>query len=293
MAAHLFCFGYGFTGRTLAALVQANGWRVSGTAATAEQVAAMAAAGNDGHLWRAGDAVPAAVAAALKDASHILVAIPPAADGDPVARALGPALANLPALRWLGYLSTTGVYGDRAGGWVDEDTLPAPTSDRGALRLRAEEQWQALARDHGLPLQIFRLPSIYGPGRNALHALQTGKARRITRPGHISSRIHVEDLARVLRASMEKPTPDTIYNVCDDEPAAPAEVVAYAARLLGRPAPPEIPYDSPELSAMARSFYLENKRVRNERLKRDLGVTLRYPSYREGLAALLKTLPNA
>lgn len=283
---HLFCFGYGFSARALAARLPA-GWTVGGTCRSAAKAAAMTADGVTAHVWSGAGALDPA---ALAGASHILLSVPPGDAGDPVALALGRQLAALPDLRWVGYLSTTGVYGDRGGAWVDEDTPPAPTSDRGARRLMAERQWLELHRSHGLPVHIFRLAGIYGPGRNQLEAVKAGMAKRIIKPGQIFARIHVEDIARVLLASIARPDPGRIYNVCDDEAAPPQEVVAYAAKLLGLPAPREVPFDEAELSPMGRSFYLENKRLDNARIKAELGVTLAYPTYREGLAALLTTL---
>jgi len=197
-------------------------------------------------------------------------------------------LASARALRWLGYLSSTGVYGDRHGEWVDETTVPDPSNPRSARRLAAEIAWQVLAARTGAPLHIFRIAGIYGPGRNPLEALRAGRARRFDKPGQIFSRIHVDDLAHVLAASIAKPSPGAIYNVCDDEPAAQADVIAYGAELLGLPPPPLEPYAAaePSLSEMARSFYRESKRVRNDRMKRELDITLAYPTYREGLRAL-------
>jgi nucleoside-diphosphate-sugar epimerase len=191
-------------------------------------------------------------------------------------------------LRWIGYLSTTGVYGDRAGGWVDEEAPLIPTGERGRRRVAAEARWLDLVRRHGSLVHIFRLAGIYGPGRNALDTVRAGRAQRIVKPGQIFSRIHVADIAQVLRASMAKPEPGAIYNVCDDDPAPPADVVAFACDLLGVPCPPPVPFDEAKLSQMALSFYADSKRVSNRRIKEELGVRLLYPSYRDGLAALLK-----
>jgi nucleoside-diphosphate-sugar epimerase len=189
---------------------------------------------------------------------------------------------------WASYLSTTGVYGDRHGDWVDETSPLAPTTERGHRRLTAETQWQSL----GLPMHIFRLAGIYGPGRNQLVSILDGSAKRIVKPGQIFSRIHVEDIAGVLAASIARPNPGQAYNVCDDEPCPPQEVVAFAAALLKRAAPPEIAFADADLSPMAKSFYAESKRVSNQRMKEELGYKLLYPTYREGLTALLSTLPS-
>ena len=198
-------------------------------------------------------------------------------------------LASLSKLKWLGYLSTTGVYGDRKGGWVDEATPVAPTHGRGERRVLAERNWLNWAKENDLSMHVFRLASIYGPGRNALERIRLGTARRIVKPGHVFSRIHVDDIATVIEASINQPNPGAIYNVCDDEAAPPQDVVAYAAELLDMEPPQEVPIEQAGLSAMAASFYLDNKRVRNDRIKRELDVHLRYPNYRVGLRALLKT----
>jgi len=225
---------------------------------------------------------------ALSRATHLLTSIAPRDGRDPVlAAARDTIAAAAPHLRWAGYLSTTGVYGDHAGGWVDEDTPLSPATARGRARAAAEADWQALAREAGLPLHIFRLAGIYGPGRGPFTRLRDGTARRIVKPGQVFSRIHVEDIATVLMASIARPNPGAVYNVCDDDPAPPQDVTAFAAGLIGLPPPPEEPFDPDGMSPMAASFYAESKRVRNDRIKRELGVRLAYPGYREGLAAVL------
>jgi nucleoside-diphosphate-sugar epimerase len=281
----LFCFGLGYGAAVLAEELKVRGWRIAGTARDDESCAALAARGYDMQPFSRARPFDDP-AATLAGATHILLSIPPDDQGDPVMGLCGNALA-LPDVQWLGYLSTSAVYGDRDGAWVDEDTAPAPTSERGRRRLAAESAWRALSDRIGLPLHVFRLAGIYGPGRSALDLVRSGAAVRILRPGHLFSRIHVKDLASVLGASIAHPRPRALYNVCDDEPAPQADVVAYAAALLGRAAPPEMPLDAAPLSAMARSFYAENKRVRNARIKAELGVRLRFPTYRQGLAAIL------
>ena len=244
------------------------------------------AGGIDGHLFPG--ASPDQTAAALFGATHLLLSAPPDEDGDPVLKAHAADLARLVRrFSWVGYLSTTGVYGDRQGGWVDEATPVNPGSGRSRRRVAAEQAWRALWHDAGLPVHIFRLPGIYGPGRSALDAVRQGRAHRVDKPGQLFSRIHVEDIATTLRASMARPNPGSIYNVADDEPAPAHEVTAYACALLGIEPPPLIPVEKAGLSPMARSFYAESRRVRNDRIKLDLGVTLAYPDYRAGLDAIL------
>ncbi|KEJ96893.1 Nucleoside-diphosphate-sugar epimerase [Pseudosulfitobacter pseudonitzschiae] len=277
----LLSFGHGYSAQALAAVLIPQGWRVIGTTRTAEKADAIAATGVEPLIWPGGDVMPA-----LAEATHVLISAGPTADGDPVLNALHAAIASKASeLEWLGYLSTTGVYGDHAGDWVDEETPLTPTTRRGQMRKDAEEAWRAIP---GLPLHIFRLAGIYGPGRGPFEKVRQGTARRIIKQGQVFSRTHVEDIAQVLAASIARPAPGTAYNVCDDDPAPPQEVIAHAATLLGLPVPPAIPIEQAEMTPMARSFYAESKRVRNERIKSALGVRLRYPTYREGLAALLK-----
>ena len=288
MQEHLFCFGLGYSATVLGRNLMAQGWRVSGTTRTLQRAEALRREGFAVHLFDR-DKPLANLSAALHGARHVLVSTPPDADGDPVLAMHGEYLAPLARhWQWLGYLSTTGVYGDQGGAWVDETTALRPTSERARRRVAAERDWQAFAERTGAPLHIFRLPGIYGPGRSAIDALRAGSARRIDKPGQVFSRIHVEDLANALAASMAKPDPGAIYNVCDDEPAPQHAVIAHAAMLLGMAPPPLEPFEdaAKTMSGMAQSFYAESKRVRNEKMKRELGVRLRYPSYREGLAAL-------
>jgi hypothetical protein len=278
---NFFCFGMGYSAQALIPRLLEQNWMVAGTSRDGE--------GNSLPFSRANPL--SEPHGQLCDVTHILLSIPPDDAGDPVLDCHGDDLATLPKLCWLGYLSTTGVYGDHGGGWVDEATPLAPIhkiSTRGQRRVAAETAWLHWAERHGLAMHVFRLAGIYGPGRNALENLRRGRARRIVKPGHVFSRIHVDDLAAVLAASMAKPNPGAIYNVCDDEAAPPQDVIAHAAELLGRLPPPEVPFDQAELSPMAASFYGDNKRVRNDRIKDELGVRLKYPDYRAGLAALLR-----
>ena len=290
---HLLCFGLGYSALALARLLAAERWTVSGTCRSSEKAAGLRTRGFAVALFERGRPLPAA---AMEGATHVLVSAPPDPTGDPVLDSLGGDIAQLPGLAWLGYLSTTGVYGDRDGGWVDETSALRPSGERGRRRLAAETGWLELWRRRGVPVHIFRLAAIYGPGRSPFAALRAGTARRVDKPGQVFSRIHVEDLARVLAASMARPHPGAVYNVCDDEPAAPEAVVAHAAALLGLPPPPLTPFVEAPLSPMARSFYDDNKRVGNALIKREFGAVLRFPDYRAGLAAILTEeaagLPN-
>ena len=275
----LLVFGYGFTG---AALVRRlKGWTVSATSRSAETRARMAG------LDAIDPADPDALDRALGEAKAILIAAPPGEHGCPGLMALGPHVAPALPAKWIGYLSTTGVYGDRAGGWVREDTPEAPTSPEGHRRLQAERAWTDLAQSIGSPLSILRLPGIYGPGRSPLDRVRAGEARRWVKPGQVFSRIHVDDLADALARSLACPERAGVYNICDDEPAAASDVTAYAARLLGVTPPPEEPLDPAALSPMGRRFWAESKRVSNARAKAALGWRPFYPTYREGLSAVL------
>lgn len=287
-APRLFCFGLGYSARALAQRLMARGWRIAGTARDSERVARLRAEGFEAFPFDSGHPLDDP-GAALAGTTHLLSSVPPGAagdDGDPVIAHHGADIAACADLVWAGYLSTTGVYGDRQGGWVDEESEVAPTGPRGRRRLAAERAWLDLQRAHGVPVHLFRLAGIYGPGRNALVALRKGTAQRIDKPGQVFSRIHVEDIAAVLEASIARPAPGRAYNLCDDDPAPPEAVVAYASTLLGVPPPPLVPFEAAALSPMARSFYRDNKRVSNRRIKEELGVRLRYPDYRSGLRAL-------
>lgn len=273
----LLCLGYGYSAAALAARLVPLGWSVIGTTRHAGAAEDLRTQGVEPLV------LPADLTPALARATHVLATAAPDNNGDPF---LGASLAAIRATRpdWVGYLSTTAVYGDHQGGWVDEATPPNPQSARAVLRILAEKQWIAT----GLPVHIFRLAGIYGPGRGPFEKVRDGSARRIIKPGQVFSRIHVDDIAATLMASMARPNPGAIYNVCDDDPAPPEDVLAYAAALLGLPEPPGVPYEAAEMSPMARSFYGESKRVSNKRIRGELGVRLAFPTYREGLAGLLE-----
>lgn len=289
---NLFCFGIGYTALTLSHRLMAEGVEVQGTCRSHEKQTWLAGQGVKAWLFDRGRPL-SNISTLLGEYDAVLISIPPDSEGDPVHDLYGSQIAAMPYLKWLGYLSTTGVYGNRDGGLVDETSEIRPSGARGQRRAAAETAWQALAHGNQLPLHIFRLAGIYGPGRNALVNLIQGSARRIDAPGQIFSRAHVADIATVLEGSMRRPNPGAIYNVCDDLPSAPTEVVEFAASLLNRPPPPLQKLEDANLSAMARSFYLDNKRVSNQRMKEELQVTLRYPDYRIGLRALLQDLQQS
>jgi len=290
MSASLFCLGFGYSAATLARQLRDQGWQVAGTARRPERLAELADAGLPGVVYDPDQPLPAE---ALADVTHLLISIPPGPQGDPDSSCLRAALQQATSagrLVWIGYLSTTGVYGDRGGAWVDESTPTAPTGERGVRRVAAERAWQAFGAARGIKTQIFRLAGIYGPGRSVLDDIRQGVAQRLIRPGQLFSRIHVADIAVTLRAAMAGDSFAPIFNVCDDEPAASADVVAYGCALLGVVPPPEIPFTEARLSRVALSFWADNKRVSNRLLKTALGVRLNYPTYREGLAALAAQL---
>ncbi len=280
----LFCFGFGYSAEGLAHHLSARELTIAGTRTNLAGPPANPAVSLAEFR---GDAAAAEVRRLLQGTTHILISIPPDLEGDVVLRHHGEDIAGLADLAWIGYLSTVGVYGDWRGEWVDEASPTRPITERSLRRLQAEQEWLKFGHDSGRRVEIFRLSGIYGPGRSVVDNLRAGTAKRIVKPGQVFNRIHVDDIARVLAAAMETAAGHEIYNVSDDEPAPPQDVVAYAAELLGMPPPPEIPYEKAGLQGMAATFWAENKRVRNDRIKRDLGVSLLYPTYREGVRALV------
>ncbi|SLN34525.1 SDR family oxidoreductase [Pseudooctadecabacter jejudonensis] len=284
MTKTLLSFGHGYSARALTKLLD-DTWRVIGTTRSEDKATSLMAEGVEPRIWPGADLTPA-----LNAATHLLISAGPTEDGDPV---LGKVRDEIAARRdqfqWVGYLSTTGVYGDHDGGWVDEDTPLSASTKRGQLRIDAEADWQTM----GLPLHIFRLAGIYGPGRGPFSKVRNGTARRIIKQGQVFSRIHVDDIAQVLAASIAQPNPGAVYNLCDDDPAPPQDVIAHAAELLNLPIPPAIAFEDADMTPMARSFYAESKKVRNDRIKDDLGVRLLYPDYRSGLKALLAAETDA
>jgi nucleoside-diphosphate-sugar epimerase len=283
----LFCFGLGFSAQALAERLSAKGWEIAGTARDVGKIGHLAERGYE-MVQYSGEEGNSALPKALRGTTHLLHSIPPGPEGDPVLAHYRDELAKLGSLEWIGYLSTVGVYGQQEGRWVDETTAPKPNNARTVARVEAERAWLDFGAETGVPTQVFRLAGIYGPGRSVFDKLKAGTARRIKKDGQVFSRIHVEDIAAVLEASIAKPRAGAIYNVADDEPAAPDEVVAYAAELAGVQPPPEVDFADADMTPMARSFYEGSRRIANGRIKSELGVKLRYPTYREGLSSLLK-----
>lgn len=282
---HLICLGLGYTARALCARLDMDHWRISGSARTTDGVSVISDAGHAG-LEFSGTCASTEISSGLATCTHLLISTPPGPNGDPVIEWHGAEIAAAPRLAWIGYLSTIGVYGDSRGAWIDETTPTAPASERATRRLDAERQWQVLCETSGKRLQIFRLGGIYGPGRSALDSLREGTARRIVKDGQVFNRIHVDDIAAILQAGIAGGGSSGIYNVVDDEPAPPQDVISLAAHLAGLPTPPEIKFEDARLSPMARSFYAENKRVMNARVKAAFDLKLQYPTYREGLEAI-------
>ncbi len=280
MGKTLLSFGHGYSAQALARILLPQDWRVIGTTRSEDKAPRLMADGVEPRIWPGADMIPA-----LDAATHVLISAAPGDDGDPVLAALQDEIAaRAGQFEWVGYLSTTGVYGDHQGDWVDEATPLTPSTKRGIARVAAEAAWADIP---DLPLHIFRLAGIYGPGRGPFSKVRNGTARRIIKPGQVFSRTHVADIARVLAASIARPNPGAAYNVCDDDPAPPEDVIAYAAELLGVPVPEAEDFATAEMTPMARSFYAESKKVRNDRIKDELGVALLYPDYRNGLKALL------
>jgi len=284
----MLSLGHGYSAQALARILLPRRWRFAGTTRTPDNAVRLNATGIHALVWPGDD-----IHELIGKATHLLISAAPGDMGDPVIAEVGTSIAAAARnLEWVGYLSTTGVYGDRDGGWVDETDTLSPSTKRGRARMDAERQWRALATETALPLHIFRLAGIYGPGRGPFEKIRRGTARRILKPGQVFSRIHVDDIARILAASINQPKPGAIYNVCDDTPAPPEDVIGYAAELLDTAIPPTIHIDDATLTPMARSFYAESKRVRNDRIKRELGVELLYPDYRSGLKAVLESERN-
>jgi nucleoside-diphosphate-sugar epimerase len=282
-AMKLFCFGMGYSARATVARMKPRFARVWGTTRSQDKAAAIEALGAEPIVW-AGGKPGAELAGALVQATHVLVSAAPGDDGDPVLNQCADILAEARP-QAICYLSTVGVYGNHDGAWVDETSECRPVSERSKRRVAAEQAWLAFGRETGIPVSIVRLAGIYGPGRGPFRKLREGTSRRIIKPGQVFNRIHVDDIAQIAEAALAKRAAG-IFNGADDEPAAPQDVIAYAADLMGIEPPPEVSFEEAEMTPMARTFYGENKRVRNARTKRVLGITLIHPSYREGLRAV-------
>lgn len=284
-----FFFGLGYSSQVSAARLRESGKykRISGTVRTSEKAESLADAGINAMVFDGKTGSPD-VGAALRDGvTHLVQSIAPDENGDPVLRFFSEDLAASPTLRWLCYYSTVGVYGDFGGEWIDEAASLEPRNARSDRRVQAEQEWRDFAKARGLPLTILRLAGIYGPGRSGFDKLRAGTARRIVKPGQVFNRIHVADIARVTALAAEVRL-DGTFNLADDLPAPPQDVVAYAAGMIGVPVPPDMPYEAAEMTPMARSFYADNKRVSNTAIKSALGISLLHPDYRHGLAAILK-----
>ena len=280
MTKTLLSIGHGFSARALSLHLLKQGWRVIGTTRKPEKAETLQAEGVEPLLW------PCDLRPSLEQATHVLTSAGPDEAGDPILREARSAIVDAaPHLEWVGYLSTTGVYGDHDGGWVDEDSALDPATERGKRRVKAEREWLDI---EGLPVHVFRLAGIYGPGRGPFAKLRRGVAQRVIKKNQIFSRIHVDDIAQVLLASINNPNPGRVYNVCDNDPQPPEVVIEYAAKLLGMEPPPEVPFEDAVMSPMARSFYSDSKRVRNDRIKDELGVDLKYPDFKSALHAMLE-----
>ena len=292
----LICFGLGYSAEHFIARFGDGFERIVGTVRGAERAAVLNArfAGRVKALAFDGTVATPEVSSAIGEADIALVSIPQTAKGDPVLATFGAELAHASRLRSVVYLSTIGVYGNHNGAWVDEETPAQPDSERVRERLAVEQAWQTFGRRSHKAIAILRLAGIYGPGRNALVQIARGEARRIVKPGQVFNRIHVGDIAQAIDAAFAREA-DGVFNVTDDEPTPPADPIVFAAQLLGRDPPPEIRFEdtAPTMSPMALSFWQDCRRVRNDKLKRELGVTLDYPTYREGLRSLFAAMQTS
>lgn len=280
----LLSFGHGYSAQALTKLLLPSGWQVIGTTRSKEKLKDLEKKGGEYRVWP-----DSCLSADINSATHVLISIAPGKYGDLVIKNFKKEIVSkLKNISWVGYLSTTGIYGDHKGEWVDESTKVNPTTARGHYRVKAEKEWLDLFSKYNLPIHIFRLAGIYGPGRGPFTKVKSGKAKRIIKQNQIFSRIHVDDIATTLQASIASPNPGSIYNVCDDYPAPPEDVISYAAGLLGLPEPPTVDFETAKMTEMARSFYSDSKRVRNDKIKNELNIVLKYPNYKKGLQALIK-----
>lgn len=287
MSNKIFCFGYGYTCDHLGRMLQDKGnWSIAGTTRDLDKQALMRKNGIKAFIFDYHK--PLGDPSLFFDGiTHLLLSAPPSDSGDPVFETHAADILAIKSLQWVGYLSSTVAYGDHDGEWVDETAELFPDSIRASRRIKAEQQWHSLFVKHSLPMHIFRIAGIYGPGRSALDSVRAGVARRIEKPGHVFNRVHVDDIIQTLYASMQKPNPGSIYNICDDLPTPSHEVITYACKKLGIKPPPMISFEQADMSPMARSFYMDNKRTCNDKIKQELGVNLLYPDYKTGLDACM------
>jgi nucleoside-diphosphate-sugar epimerase len=282
----LFCFGFGYSAQGLARNLSPLGWEIAGTCREGGKLIELSQKGWNGFIFD-NHTSNSKLPKIFWESSHLLVSIPPKST-DIVLDKFHSDIIKKDNLQWIGYLSTTGVYGNKDGELVDEESALNPSMDRAKRRLEAEIRWLELFKEHDIPVHIFRCVGIYGPGRNPLQTVRNGLGKRIEKPGYKFSRIHVEDLASVLTASINKPNPGSVYNVCDDLPMESRHITEYACELLEADLPPLIPFDDANLSDMAKSFYLDRKTISNQKIKDELEVTLKYPNYKIGLNSLLR-----
>ena len=276
----LLIFGHGYTANAFVDYVRNIDWEIFGTTRSSQTANLLIKKSVKPIMW----SDESKIKSVINRSDYILHSIPPTEIGDPVYKRFAEAIISRSInISWFGYLSTTSVYGNHNGKWVDENVPVNPSSNRGLLRVKAENDWSSI---NDLPLHIFRLAGIYGPNRSPLDKIRSGKAQSISKPGQFFSRIHVEDIAKGLKASIEMPNHGSVYNVCDDMPAAPDEVLTYAANLINYPDPPRVAFEEADLSPMAKSFYSDNKRVKNDRIKNELKISLKYPNFETGLNAL-------
>ena len=280
---HFFCFGLGFSGSALGQSLIRDGWKVSGTTRDPKKLKTLEKEGFNTFFFPGEDCL---IEEQIFSSTHVMITIPPQCTIDIIFKKFRNAIIQSENLRWLGYLSSTGVYGNHDGEWVDETSNLLPNTERNCSRLEIENQWLQLNREEKVGVHIFRPAGIYGPGRNVLETVKLGRGKRINKKGQINNRIHVDDLIKTLKASMKRPNPGSIYNVCDDEPAASKEVVEFACKLLKIDLPKERSFNKAEFSEMAQTFYLDNKKIRNEKIKSELKIKLKYPNYREGLKSI-------
>ena len=279
----LVCLGCGYVAEVLARRLLKKGWSVAGTTRDSDRARLLASLGVE-----AIDSVPSRIGEAIETDSYLLASAAPTAEGDPFLLSSAETLAaGRNSIRWVGYLSSTSVYGDTGGEWVDEYSPCKPGFERGKRRVQAEREWRRLGDESGIPVTVFRLAGIYGPGRSQLAQVRSGRARRILKPGQVFSRIHVDDIAAALEAAILGETRAPVFNLADDEPASTADVAAYAAHLLGVAPTPLVPLDHSSVSDRLRDMYSECRRVSNARMKARLLPDLAFPTYREGLRAII------